>query len=362
MALSDITARGVALAIDEFDRLQRDEFLKRYGFGRARQYFLVQDGRQYDSKAITGVAHGYDRSDLGPLTASDFSGGEAVVAKLLEALGYQVERPSAGTRNPPWSEEELILALDLYLRGGQLDDTDPEVIALSAELNRLPIHSVRPDAARFRNANGVALKLANLAAHDPNYAGRGMTRGGRGDAEVWQRYASDEDALDAAVARIRNGQAAAPAATPSRPRSVTTAVEAQHVEQFTVTRPEQEAQATRREQGLVLAYQSHLENLGHRVVRRLYPLEGGASSLACDLIDETEGVLYEAKGDVRRSSVRMAIGQLLDYRRFETAPIHLAILLPWQPSTDLIDLIHSVPASAVWRTKTGFERESPPAH
>ena len=50
------------------------------------------------------------------------------------------------TRNPPWEYDELILALDLYLRRGQPSVADPEVIALSQLLNRLPIHESRPDS------------------------------------------------------------------------------------------------------------------------------------------------------------------------------------------------------------------------
>ena len=62
-------------------------------------------------------------------------------------------------RNPPWHRDELILALDLYERLGRTvaDDKHPEVIALSPVLNILPIHSGRPDATRFRNANGVGM-------------------------------------------------------------------------------------------------------------------------------------------------------------------------------------------------------------
>lgn len=113
------------------------------------------------------------------------------MASILESLGFKVDRPK---RNPPWAEEELILALDLYLKRGLLDDTDPEIVNLSNVLNRLEIHSDRPDPERFRNPNGVALKLSNLAAIDPNYDGRGMTRMGKRDVEVWNRFSSDEDA------------------------------------------------------------------------------------------------------------------------------------------------------------------------
>ena len=326
MALSDVTAKGVERAIVEFDRLGQEAFLSQFGFSQSRGYFLIRDGRRYDSKAIVGVAHRYDRPDLGPLLPRDFSGGEATVARRLESLGFGVERPS---RNPPWAEEELILALDLYLRSGLLDDENSAVVDLSRVLNDLEIHSERPDAVRFRNPNGVALKLANFAAIDPNYDGRGMTRFGKRDADVWDRYASDEDTLAAAAAAIREGHEplAVQLSEPTRPHVTEIKVEAQHVEQFLVSVPSQVIEAARREQSLVLAYVVHLESQGHRVTRHRYPMHGSSSALACDLVDETSQVLYEAKGDVRRTSVRMAIGQLLDY-----PPIRTTLYEPGNPS------------------------------
>jgi hypothetical protein len=83
MGLSDIKNRQPVLdAIAEFDRLERNRFLKKYGFGPSRSYWLVHDGRRYDSKAIIGAAHGYARPDLGPLKAGVFTGGEASVPCL----------------------------------------------------------------------------------------------------------------------------------------------------------------------------------------------------------------------------------------------------------------------------------------
>ena len=57
MALKDLTREDVLQTIAEFDQLGRDAFLNRYGFGQSRSYFLVHNGRYYDSKAIAGVAH-----------------------------------------------------------------------------------------------------------------------------------------------------------------------------------------------------------------------------------------------------------------------------------------------------------------
>ena len=353
MALSDVTAEGVERALDEFDRLGRDAFLDQFGFGRARGYFLIRGGRHYDSKAVVGVAHGYDRPDLGPLLPQGFSGGEATVARLLESLGFDVERHP---RNHPWAEEELILALELYLRSGLLEDSAPAVLDLSRVLSELTAHSEHSNAVRFRNPGDVALKLANFAAIDPNYDDRDIMRGGRRDTDVWDQYASDEDALaaTATLIRARNEPPRAQPAVPTHPHVTTAKVEAQYVEQFQVSISSQVIEATRREQRLVLAYVDHLRSRGHRVTRHKYRPHDSAAALVCDLVDETDHVLYEAKGDIRRSSVRMAIGQLIDYRRFEPPSMSLAILLPRQPAQDLIELIRSIPASAVWRTKSGF--------
>src|SRR5262249_21947826 len=92
MALSDLTSRDAVLAaLAEYDRLGQDAFLAKYGFGRAREYELVHDGKRYDSKAIAGVAHGIEFPNLGPLRASEFSGGEATVKRKLEELGFVVD-------------------------------------------------------------------------------------------------------------------------------------------------------------------------------------------------------------------------------------------------------------------------------
>ncbi|GAA4561072.1 HNH endonuclease [Planotetraspora kaengkrachanensis] len=91
MALSDLRREMVLSAIEEYDKLGRDAFLETYGYGPARGYFLLYDGKRYDSKAIVGVAH--RDVDGWPLRAEDFSGGNATVARALRDLGFEVTRP-----------------------------------------------------------------------------------------------------------------------------------------------------------------------------------------------------------------------------------------------------------------------------
>lgn len=90
MALRDITRTQVLAAIEEYDALGQEEFLAKYRFDRARAYLLIHDGRAYDSKAIVGAAHGVGPGNQ-PLSAGEFSGGEATVGRLLRRLGFTVE-------------------------------------------------------------------------------------------------------------------------------------------------------------------------------------------------------------------------------------------------------------------------------
>jgi 5-methylcytosine-specific restriction protein A len=92
MGFSDITEpKAVSDAIEEFDRLGREKFLETYGFGKARKYYLVVNGKYYDSKAILGVAHKYQFPAKEPLKWSDFNGGKLTVQAKLEELGFTVE-------------------------------------------------------------------------------------------------------------------------------------------------------------------------------------------------------------------------------------------------------------------------------
>lgn len=96
MTLGDLTSRDAVLAaLSECDSVGRDAFLNRHGYKSARSYVLLYNDRAYDSKAIAGVAYGYEYPDRGPLKADEFSGGEATVRRVLEGLGFRVEHRGA---------------------------------------------------------------------------------------------------------------------------------------------------------------------------------------------------------------------------------------------------------------------------
>lgn len=109
-------------------------------------------------------------------------------------------------RNPAWKRDELILALDLYFR---IDIKDikanhPEVIRLSKILNKLPIHTKRPDAKRFRNPNGVSMKLRNFARFDSNFQGKTLEKGGKLEIKIWNEFVDKPDYLHEIANKIIN--------------------------------------------------------------------------------------------------------------------------------------------------------------
>ncbi|MBV7651030.1 HNH endonuclease [Streptomyces albidoflavus] len=91
MAPAEITREGILQAIAEHDRLGRETFLDTYGFRAAASYLLVHEGREYDSKAIAGVAHLYDFGE--PLKPSQFSGGLKHAVAWLRREGFTVVEP-----------------------------------------------------------------------------------------------------------------------------------------------------------------------------------------------------------------------------------------------------------------------------
>lgn len=110
-------------------------------------------------------------------------------------------------RNPPWSRDEIILALELYMqcRPNFPGPVDSRIVALSAFLNQLAQVLGGLSGTKFRNANGVAMKLQNLRRFDPAEKGKGLPGGGKLEEIVWETFANAPDHLAAAAAAIRNG-------------------------------------------------------------------------------------------------------------------------------------------------------------
>ena len=89
-----IEREHVFSAIQECVDTGKSDFLKKYGYGQAIRYVLLDNkfekGGRYASKAILGVARKYARPELGALRNSEFSGGMGETVKKLEQLGFRV--------------------------------------------------------------------------------------------------------------------------------------------------------------------------------------------------------------------------------------------------------------------------------
>lgn len=211
MSLKDLTEpKAVRAAIEEFDVVGREAFLSRYGFKPATRYWVAVGEKEYDAKAIAGVAHQHQHGVL--LGPREFQSGEGTVVACLEGLGFTVVR-GGGKRE--WTYPELILALELYLRlrhrGVRHSRTHPEVRRLSDELRALPIYSREVRAREnFRNTASVSAKLDNFDHHNPDHPG-GWPKGGAPTGEVWEQWAHRRNELAAAAETIRAYRAEMPA-------------------------------------------------------------------------------------------------------------------------------------------------------
>jgi hypothetical protein len=132
-------------------------------------------------------------------------------------------------------------------------------------------------------------------------------------------------------------------------------IEQQWTEKVFIAPSHEEREAERREQKLVTALEAHLKRKGHDVFRLKILPDGEAKPIFCDLRDATADTLVEAKGSVSREAIRMAIGQLADYRRFVDGDSTAAVLVPEKPRADLLALLASQGIEAIWPTRDGFE-------
>jgi hypothetical protein len=85
---------------------------------------------------------------------------------------------------------------------------------------------------------------------------------------------------------------------------------------------------------------------GHNYIRE--------AKLFVDLFDQTHWQLLEAKVKTNREIIRMAIGQLRDYKRYyQGRHPSLAVLLSSRPTASCIKLLTDNRIAAIWRTAGG---------
>jgi 5-methylcytosine-specific restriction protein A len=105
-------------------------------------------------------------------------------------------------RKTAWMRDEVIVALDLYLREGK----NPHM-ALCAEvssvLRSIPIEAENRSDPKFRSPKSVATKMQNFVSLDPKVARAGYSNVGQMDRDVWEEFADDPIRLRAVAEAIR---------------------------------------------------------------------------------------------------------------------------------------------------------------
>jgi hypothetical protein len=129
-----------------------------------------------------------------------------------------------------------------------------------------------------------------------------------------------------------------PAINPKIAISTIVPIEESQSERFAVEPSREPYEAEKREGALVKAFCEFLKKDGMAATRIKILPPGEAKPIFCDVFVEATGLLVEAKGTIERNSIRMALGQLLDYSRFADVRTK-AILLPTKPREDLQSLI-----------------------
>jgi hypothetical protein len=94
-------------------------------------------------------------------------------------------------RNPNWTRDELVVALDFYLRhrANPPAQNSEAIAGLSRNLNRIAADYGLEGDATLRNANGAYMKLMNFRSLDPLFTARGeagLSRSGALDRQVWE--------------------------------------------------------------------------------------------------------------------------------------------------------------------------------
>ena len=102
-------------------------------------------------------------------------------------------------RSPNWKEEELKLALELYLSKdlewlAKMSDSTKEIQGLSQLLNHMNLFpDPKPD--RFRSCGSIRMKLSNFKALDNRYGKSSLSNVGSSDKKIWNRYHGNYETL-----------------------------------------------------------------------------------------------------------------------------------------------------------------------
>ncbi|WP_329488566.1 HNH endonuclease [Kitasatospora sp. NBC_01246] len=272
MQKGKLSRESVLRAVAECNAKGEEPFLAEYGYGKALDYVLVVDGREYHSKAVAGVAHKYEYGRA--LLHKEFSGGRTGAAAWLKAVGFTVKQ----VRNPAWTWDEAVLACALVVQNDWrgLPAEHEDVRTLSALLQTMTAHAAAPRGEAFRSPNSVARKTYDLATNRPGYAGK-PTNAAKNDHEVIKAFLDDETGMLEVARRIR-GLVAEPGFVP-------------------VSADDADTEEFEAREGRVIA-REHLrrERDGKLKGQKIKAVLKAGGSLACEVCTFNFGAVYGERG------------------------------------------------------------------
>jgi 5-methylcytosine-specific restriction protein A len=207
---------GYRVPLEGYTRLQNPLTLTQLRAARSTLVGVVEAGKARGKPVQYFPFELSERRDVRPMQGYAFKLPAAFVEAFPQLQGVM---PGAWigpldndhervARNPPWSRDELILALDLYRAEfiPPLNHSSKELVELSQLLGRMARALGRSPGPDYRNANGVYMKLMNFRRFDPAFADagkKGLSRGNKEEAVVWAEFAEDRSRLAATAAAIR---------------------------------------------------------------------------------------------------------------------------------------------------------------
>lgn len=204
MALSDVTREAIEKVLAEYQELGGEEFHTKWGGSDKNvDYHIVWKGDFYPSKTVVNVAHFQVMNDPALSPSNEFSGGLQTIIPVLQRCELDY---TEGKIN--WDREELILALELYFRQPQPGKQSKELVELSALLRQRAEQLGRAVPPRFRNADGIYLKMMNFRRYDEMVKAKGnvgMRRGSNLEGEIWAEWSTDKAKLASAAQTIKLG-------------------------------------------------------------------------------------------------------------------------------------------------------------
>jgi hypothetical protein len=89
-----------------------------------------------------------------------------------------------------------------------------------------------------------------------------------------------------------------------------------------------------------------------------FSIDGVGGHVACDLYDDDERMMIEAKSDTDRHSIRLAIGQLYDYaylmQQIRGKKVRRAMLLPNRLDAEMEEFLKSLRIASIWKKGNSF--------